>query len=86
MEKSKVLGRITTTLALWNMSVVVDQIVNHSLKRSQIPARIVVGCDGRFALVALRMLPDWIVEPIMLKLLTPRPTPAVVSASSHVDD
>jgi hypothetical protein len=76
LEELKDLMRRSCTMSMWNMSVVVDQIVK-TLKRSHVPTKILIGSDGRFALVAFRMLPDWATE-LFMTFAAPRPKPAVM--------
>ena len=62
---------------LWEMSVVVGQIIKN-LKAANIPAKILVGADARYVVMPLRMLPDWLVEGV-IRLTMPNPKPLAMT-------
>jgi NAD(P)-dependent dehydrogenase (short-subunit alcohol dehydrogenase family) len=55
----------------WNLEVVVDEII-WCLVQKELPMRVVVGMDGKFFTVALRMLPGWLIDWILAVSLPPR--------------
>jgi NAD(P)-dependent dehydrogenase (short-subunit alcohol dehydrogenase family) len=55
----------------WNLEVLVDEIVR-CLASPYLPMRVVVGMDGKLVLVALRMLPGWLLDWILAKTSPPR--------------
>jgi short-subunit dehydrogenase len=66
----------TSTQFCWNMDVVINEILQ-CLLLEQLPMRVIVGMDGRLATVAMRMLPEWLVEFAVTKS-QPRPVPAAM--------
>jgi hypothetical protein len=69
----------------WDPSVVVNQVLCR-LKEQRMPPEVVVGIDARNFLVAFRILPAWVRDP--LAVLAPWPVPAAMKPSNismHVD-
>jgi short-subunit dehydrogenase len=76
LRECQVRAEKTTTQFCWNMGVVMDEILR-CLVLEKLPMRVIVGADGRFVTVAIRMLPEWLVEFAVHKT-QPRPVPAAM--------
>lgn len=62
-----------------------DQMMNHVLRRNDPPGQVLIGLDAKFALVGLRLLPPWL-EEMVLNLSNPLPTPAFCLRASKKKD
>lgn len=79
LKECQVSAEKTTTQFCWNLNVVMDEILK-CLFLEKLPMRVIVGIDGRLVTVAMRMLPDWIVEFAVHKT-QPRPVPAAMQGA-----
>lgn len=62
--------------ACWKIDAVVSAVMTAIQSRYIADPEVLIGMDARFGLVALRMLPAWVID--LLDAFMPRPLPSIM--------
>jgi hypothetical protein len=65
----------------WDFKVVIDCMLR-AMQSSQPPAQLVIGSDGKYGMVVMRMFPQW-ARHYLIQLTMPNQSPAMMTTGSE---